>query len=219
MSARCPVNNVAVSEPRKYGGRTRAERHAERQERLVRATLTVLAARGEATTMTQICAEAGLTERYFYESFTRRDEALVSALDLAAREIAEVAVAAVASQVTGGAADRVRAGLSAVIELAERDPDLARVMVLESTGNPALRKRRHELLTWFGRLGAQEAAGLFGDTAWPPARAELQACVFVAGYAELVGFWLLGEFDLTPATLVDLGTELFETLMRRAPPG
>src|SRR3546814_11852560 len=45
--------------------------------------------------MTAICAEASLTERYFYESFRNRDEALMAALDQVCNEIAAAALAAV----------------------------------------------------------------------------------------------------------------------------
>src|SRR3546814_12873921 len=81
---------------RSYGGMTSEERSSARRERLVAATIEVLATRGEtATTMTAICAEASLTERYFYESFRNRDEALMAALDQVCNEIAAAALAAV----------------------------------------------------------------------------------------------------------------------------
>lgn len=164
--------------------------------------------------MTRICSEAGLTERYYYESFSKREEVLVAALDLAAKEIADVAVLAIA-RTEGDEGQRVRAGITAVIELATRDAAPVRVVMLESAGNLALRGRRHELLTWFAELVAQEAATLLGEAAWPPQRARLQATVFVAGYAELLGFWLLNEFELTPEALIDLGTDLFDGLLRK----
>ncbi len=164
--------------------------------------------------MTRICAEAGLTERYYYESFTKRDEVLVAALDLAAKEIADAALSAIA-QTDGEAGQRVRAGIRAVVDLAVADPTPARVVLLEASGNAALRARRHELLSWFADLVTEEATKILGADTWPAHRARLQAVVFVAGYAELVGFWLLGENDLTPTSLIDLGIELFGLLLRR----
>src|SRR5688572_31769757 len=65
-----PYTTLFRSTERSYGGKTVAERAAERRSRLVDATIAVLSASGEAhATMTAICVEAGLTERYFYESF------------------------------------------------------------------------------------------------------------------------------------------------------
>ncbi|MGZ5402962.1 MAG: TetR/AcrR family transcriptional regulator, partial [Aeromicrobium sp.] len=54
-----------------YRGVTAADRAADRRERLFEATLEVWGRDGgPSVTMTRICAEAGLTERYFYENFS-----------------------------------------------------------------------------------------------------------------------------------------------------
>ncbi|MDP2774022.1 MAG: TetR/AcrR family transcriptional regulator [Nocardioides sp.] len=200
---------------RSYGGQSADERVAARRARLVEATITLLAEQGEArTTMTAACAGAGLTERYFYESFGSRDEALVAALDAAALQIAETAVAAVAER-QGPPVDRVRAGLSGVLDLLGDHPALGRVVVLESTANAALRTRRRELLVWFGDIVAAEARSIYGARVWPADRARLNAMAFVAGLGELVAAWLLDELDLTPEHLVELGTDLFAATAQR----
>lgn len=200
---------------RSYGGQTADERVAARRARLVEATITLLAEKGEArTTMTAACAEAGLTERYFYESFGSRDEALVAALDAAATRIAQAAVSAVAASL-GSPVDRVRAGLAAVLDLLVAQPALGRVVVLESTANEELRSRRHELLAWFGDVVTEEARTIYGAQVWPADRARLHAIAFVAGLGELVAAWLLGELDLTSERLVEIGADLFAGTARR----
>src|SRR6201990_1978358 len=80
------------TDQRRYGGRSAQERTEDRRERLVEAAISVLAAQGERATMTAICQEAGLTERYFYESFPNRDSALVAALERVSEEISGNAV-------------------------------------------------------------------------------------------------------------------------------
>jgi AcrR family transcriptional regulator len=206
---------VTSTPQRSYGGQSADERVAARRARLIRAATTLLAERGESsTTMTGICAEAGLTERYFYESFRSRDEALVAALDATARRIAAAAVEGVQAT-SGDPAARVRAGLAAVIDLVVADPAAARVAVVESTANAALRSRRHELLGWFSDIVSQEAVEIFGDAAWPQPRARLHAMAFVAGLSELVAGWLLGDVDVTPDELLELGADLFTSVARR----
>ncbi len=76
---------------RRYGGRSAQERAEDRRSRLVEAAITVLAAQGERATMTAICQQAGLTERYFYESFANREAALVAALERVSDEISATA--------------------------------------------------------------------------------------------------------------------------------
>jgi len=60
----------AATVTRRYGGVDAAERRRERQRRLMAAGLAVFGTRGyHLSTVRDICAQAGLTERYFYESF------------------------------------------------------------------------------------------------------------------------------------------------------
>jgi AcrR family transcriptional regulator len=61
-------------ENRRYGGRSHEDRVAERREKLLRAAVALYARMGrEGATVAAICAEAGLTTRYFYESFSSHD--------------------------------------------------------------------------------------------------------------------------------------------------
>jgi AcrR family transcriptional regulator len=63
-----------TEDSRRYGGRSRTDRMAERREKLLRAALALYARVGrEGASVTAICAEAGLTTRYFYESFPSHD--------------------------------------------------------------------------------------------------------------------------------------------------
>lgn len=209
-----PPADPAATPARTYGGRSAEDRRTERRARLVTATVQLLAARGEgATTMTAICAEAGLTERYFYESFKGRDAALVAALDSVSDEIATVAVAAI-EQTAGTATARVHAALAALATWVDEHPDRAHVALVESTAHPALRARRRELLGMFADLVATEAAELYGDAAWPADRARVQGLLYVAGLAELVAARLAGEVTLDADQLVEIGSESFERLAR-----
>lgn len=55
---------------RPYGGRTQADRVAERRRRFIDAGIQVFGQQGyRAATVRGLCAQAGLTDRYFYESF------------------------------------------------------------------------------------------------------------------------------------------------------
>jgi AcrR family transcriptional regulator len=200
---------------RSYGGKTADERAAERRARLVAATVDVLETRGVArTTMTAICAAAGLTERYFYESFANVDDALVAALDDVAAEIAELAVSTLAAT-EGSPRDRLHAVMLAFVDLLAQSPARARVAVVHSTGNTRLRARRHELVGMFADLVAREAAGLYGDDVWPADRARIHGLVYIAGLAELVGAWLTGDLTLSEDELVDAAEVLFEAVTRR----
>ncbi len=85
-----------------YRGVSAADRAAERRTKLLEAALTVWADPDTRTTMTAICAAAGLSERYFYESFTGLDAALEAVLDQIAAEIEDISRRA--AEAAGGGA-------------------------------------------------------------------------------------------------------------------
>ncbi len=200
---------------RSYGGKSALERATERRERLVDATIEVLSSSGEAhATMTAICATAGLTERYFYESFGSLDDALLAALDSVCEEIIDLAASTI--EHTDGSPDaRVHAVMVAFVDLVERSPDKVKVAVIHASGNPRLRARRHELIGVFGDFVARESADLYGDAAWPADRARIHGLVYVAGFAELVAAWLVGDVTLTAEELAETAEDLFAALTRR----
>lgn len=200
---------------RSYGGKTAAERVSERRRRLTAATIDVLSANGEAhATMTAICSGAGLTERYFYESFTSLDDALLAALDSVCEEILNLA-AVVINETPGSPDVRVHAVMKAFVAFVVAEPAKVRVAVIHASANPRLRARRSELLTTFADFVASEATELYGDEAWPGAQARIHGLVYIAGFSELVAAWLTGDVSLTADELGETAEELFAALSRR----
>lgn len=73
-----------TAEKRRYSGQSFEDRLADRRARLIAAALEVAGRGGlDSASVAAICAEAGLTARYFYESFPSRDEIFVEAYRLA----------------------------------------------------------------------------------------------------------------------------------------
>ena len=147
---------------RSYGGRSAQERAEDRHTRLVEAAITVLAGQGERATMTAICQEAGLTERYFYESFANRDAALVAALERVSDEISGNAIR-VLQDTPGSTEERVLAMTRDFAHWAATHRDRAVVAVMHARTIAALRQRRKELVVTFAEIAAHEAAALYGD--------------------------------------------------------
>ncbi|MDP3967125.1 MAG: TetR/AcrR family transcriptional regulator [Nocardioides sp.] len=192
-----------------YRGLSAEERAAGRRAQLLEATLAVWADQGDARiTMTRICAEAGLTERYFYESFAHLDEALTAVMDAIAVEI-ETASQDAADRVGEDPAARVRASVHAFVELVTADPRKGRVALIESVGRPTQRARRTQLLRHFARRAAEEVRALYSLTTWSEREAELTGLLFIGGMAELVTAWLDGSLEATPAELVEAATAMF----------
>lgn len=202
----------------RYGGRSAAERAAERRERLLDATLAVWGRDGgPRVTMTRICAEAGLTERYFYQEFANLDAALVAVLDRVGTEIEERGRAAVdeVERAGGGPTERVRAAVDAFVQILTDDPRKGRVAIVESAGLDAVRPRRAELLRLFAHLAGEDAAELYPEEAWTAHEQEMVGLLFIGGVAQLVTGWLDGTLAATPDEIVDAATHAFTAIAHR----
>ena len=190
-----------------YKGVSAAARTAERRRRLLDATLSVWADPQARTTMTAVCASAGLTERYFYESFTNLDDARNAVLEQVAGEIETTTVAAVAAADPDPAA-RIHGALRAFVDLLLADPRKGRVAIIESATLPALRERRSTLLRHFARIVTEQAHEMAGLRR-RDRQDELAGMLFVGGVAELVTAWLDGTLDATPEEVVETASRSF----------
>jgi AcrR family transcriptional regulator len=192
-----------------YRGVSAEDRRAQRRARLLEATLAVWGRPGDGrVTMTQISAEAGLTERYFYESFRNVDDALAAVMEGIATEIEETSQAA-ADAAGDDPTARVRASVRAFVELIAADPRKGRVAIIEAAALTALRPRRTELLRHFAHRSAEEARELYDLGDRNPREGEMAGLLFIGGMAELIAAWLDGAVQVSTDELVDAATMMF----------
>jgi AcrR family transcriptional regulator len=211
----CQYAGDMATKAGQYGGRSAAERAADRRERLLDAALEVWGRDGgPRVTMTRICAEAGLTERYFYQEFANLDAALVAVMDRVAVEIEERGRAAV-DATAGGPADRIRAAVRTFVEILTDDPRKGRVAIVESVALDGVRPRRAELMRLFAHLAADEAAALYPEQAWTAQEREMVGLLFIGGVAQLVTGWLDGTLSATPDEIVEAATHAFTAIAHR----
>jgi AcrR family transcriptional regulator len=141
---------------RRYRGSPPDERRAERRCRLIRAAIEVYGKRGyRRATVKAVCAAAGLTERYFYESFVNSEMLLAACYDAVTRELFNDISGAGAAAGRSRTA-RVRAMLRAYFDTLKREPRSARVFLVEIRGvSPAVDQAFEASLRHFGRALAQ----------------------------------------------------------------
>lgn len=99
----------------------------------------------------QVVSIAGISRKTFYEMFADRDECLLAAVE---RSVALATEAARAPyQADGRWVDRTRAGLLALLEFFDREPQLARMCVVHSAAtDPALITYRADTLARLAAL-------------------------------------------------------------------
>ena len=194
---------------RVYGGVSAEDRRAERRAKLVEAGLDLVSRDGwTGVTVRGVCSEAGLTERYFYESFGDRDALLLAVFDRVAAEAAAGVVAAFEAA-PHDAHEKSRATIGAFIEMLTDDPRRARAMLVESMGTPALRERRATAVREFAALMSARGREFYGDEAVSEQDAELTALALVGGLAEIVIAWLEGRIDVSRERLIEHTAQLF----------
>src|SRR4051794_11731236 len=105
-----------MAKVRPYGGVQARDRIAERKGRLLDAGLELLGGSDDAPDLTvrAVCGAAGITARYFYESFADKDALVAAVFDRVVADIATTTQAAVAAappdeQNRAGIANLVRA--------------------------------------------------------------------------------------------------------------
>src|SRR5882757_3307045 len=149
MAAMVRSSDPAAGAQRRWRGREPADRVADRRAQLVEAGLELMGTTGARTvSMRGVCRQAGLTERYFYESFGQVDELLGEVLDLVVLQARDTLLAALhtAPEELG---PLIRHGVRAFTDFVLADRRRGRVMFAESRATPALAARGAELIAEF----------------------------------------------------------------------
>lgn len=182
MVAQTPVADTPPA--RRYRGAAADDRRSQRRCQLIQAAIAVYGERGfRNATVKAVCEAAGLTERYFYESFDN-SEALLLASYQAVMHALMTQLAAAGDAAGRARRARVRAMLRAYFDSLQRDPRSARVFLVEIRGVSAEVDRALDAsLREFGRGLAHELA---------PGRAadDLLAAGVVGGVMHIALRWI-----------------------------
>jgi AcrR family transcriptional regulator len=143
---------------RPYRGVKRDERRERRRLDLIAAAIAVYGKRGYGrSTVKAVCDQAGLTERYFYESFENSEALLAACYEaVTGAVLAELLEAGATAKLIGvddaARTERTRIMLRAYFRLLKRDPRSARLFLTEIRGvRPAVDARFENSLREFGR--------------------------------------------------------------------
>lgn len=137
------------TEGRRYGGANADQRRERRRAALIEAGLELFGRAGYPNvSVKRVCEQAGLTQRYFYESFNDRAGLLIAVYDDCVAVAREATLDAVGEYLGDGAAlahddvpAAVRSALGAFLEVLARDPRRARVILVEVVGVDPLVER------------------------------------------------------------------------------
>lgn len=206
MSRQTGCQDGYVAQVRPYRGIEAADRLAERRSRLLEAGLDILGSESDLSDLTVrgICRHAGITARYFYESFTDKDDFVAAVFDWV---IADISATTQAAATAARPEELNRAAMANIVRTIVGDPRVGRLLFSSHLANPVLARKRVEAGGLMAMLSGQQVV----QTLQVPENDKVKATAYfvVGGVVQTIGAWLGGEVDLEPDELVEqLGSVL-----------
>jgi AcrR family transcriptional regulator len=199
----------AAPEPRRYRGITAAERREQRRQQLLDAGLELFGTEGYAgTSIRSLSAAASVNSRYFYESFSSREDLLYHVYLGIVSDIATKAAAALAEERTieGQARSALKAGWIALTE----DPRRARIVALEVVGvSDRLEELRRATRHALADITVTRALAVASDGVELRLDPVLTSRFLIGGVVEVLVDWIHGEVDASVDDLIEHFTRLF----------
>lgn len=175
--------------PGRWSGVPLEDRQELRRNQLVVAGVQLLGGEGgPALTVRAVCREAGLTERYFYESFGDRDEFVRAVYD-------DVCARAMATLMSAGTP---REAVERFVALMVDDPARGRVLLLAPEREPVLTRSGAEWMPSFIEL-LQRKLTRIGD----PAVQNMVATGLIGALTALFTAYLNGRLTATREEFID----------------
>ncbi|MGV0641967.1 TetR/AcrR family transcriptional regulator [Mycolicibacterium sp. XJ879] len=173
----------------RWSGVPLRDRQALRRDELISAGSALLgSADGPALTVRAVCRAAGLTERYFYESFADRDEFVRAVYD-------DVCARAMSTLTT---AETPREAVERFVELMVDDPAGGRVLLLAPEVEPVLVRSGAEWMPNFIELLQQKLTRIT-----EPALAAMVATGLIGALTALFTAYLDGRLTATREQFID----------------
>ncbi|MGO9031486.1 TetR/AcrR family transcriptional regulator [Mycobacterium sp.] len=178
----------------RWSGVPLEDRQVLRRDELIAAGVQLLGGEGgPAVTVRAVCRETGLTERYFYESFTDRDEFVRAVYD----DVCARAMSALMSATTP------REAVERFVALMVDDPVRGRVLLLAPAVEPVLVRSGAEWMPSFIDL-LQRKLTQIGD----PVRQKMIATSLIGGLTALFTAYLDGRLAASREQFIDYCVEM-----------
>lgn len=199
---------------RSYAGVSAADRTAARRAALVDAAVRLFGTRGfVATGVKDLCREAGLTDRYFYESFRDRGELYAAAFEQVVTELLGVVGSAALAE--AGAPERqARAAVGSFVGHLTAEPAKAKLLFLEvgAVGGEVAREVRASTRRFAELLAGAARPHLAPGT--DDLRLTMAALSLVGAMGVVILEWLDGALEATAEDIADHFVDMLLTAGR-----
>lgn len=214
------INLKSAQKPvkeRQFKGLSLAERKQARREKLIEAGIQAYGTHGFfSVTVKDICNEAKLTERYFYESF-QKSEQLFQSIFLKQIEILQSTMMQAIVPASPNPRKMVTAGLSALFNLLKNDPRLARIIYIDATLVQELHKQAiiRETMNKFDRMIQAFVMSLMPQIPQTEQEISLVATGLNGYVTQVARRWVIGEFKQSQDEIVAACELVFIALIEK----
>lgn len=217
QARKAAVLAATQNKERQFKGLSLTERKQARREKLIEAGIEVYGKHGFfSVTVKDVCNEAKLTERYFYESF-KKSEHLFQSIFLQLIEQLEATVMQAIMTAAPDSTQMVRAGLTALFELLKNDPRMARIIYIDAMLVQELHNQAtiHESMGRFDRM-----IQAFVMLMLPHLQKSSQEISLVAtglnGYVTQIAIrWVMGGFKQSQEDIIAACEVVFDSLIAK----
>ena len=161
-------------------------------------------------TVRAVCAHAGLSARYFYETFADKDAFVAAVFDGVIAEIAATTQAAVAA---APREEQNLAGIANLVRTIAGDARIGRLLFNAQLSNTVVTRKRVEAGGVFALLSGQHVTSAYRLS--ENARTASLAHFVVGGVGQTISAWVSGDIELEQAQLVEQLTRILDGLAAR----
>ncbi len=197
---------------RAYAGVAPEQRRAERRARLLQAGLALFTTTGfAATKISELCTEAGVSTRTFYEEFGAKEDLLRELHDLINATAFDRVRAALSRLDSDDVATRVATLLDVFVRSVTADPRVPRLNYVEAVGVNAEIERQHVrwVHTWAEFIEAEALHAAASGVA-PRRSYRLTAIALVGAITGLLREW---QAHQPPLAVEDIAAEIRELVL------
>lgn len=198
--------------PRAYAGISPEQRRAERRSKLLQAGLALFTSTGfAATKISELCTEAGVSTRNFYEEFGSKEDLLRELHDLINATAYDRVRAALTQLETDDVTTRIATLLDVFVHSVTADPRMPRLNYVEAVGVNAEIEQQHVrwVNTWAEFIESEAMRAAAAGVA-PQRSYRLTAIALVGAITGVLREWQAHE---PPLDAAEIATEIRELML------
>lgn len=205
---------TAKTPGRPYRGASADARRDERKRRLIEAGIKVIGRDGyPSTTVRAVCAEAGLTERYFYEAIGDREGLLGAVYEHLVQQLQAQIAQTIAAAGLQSPTELARLGLRGYFGAMRDNPDAARILLFEVLGvSPEVTRLSQHAVADFAMLIRMTARRL-PQLSVPEKLEELVTAGLVGSVVFIAMTWFLEGFQRELDDVVESALTIFNAVV------